>query len=199
VDLALALDVPINGTAPGLRQLAFKSTGRRLFAIAGVPYPLGREDVRTTDDVVDAVQFIRHRRPLLGGVVIKHDDSGAGDGNVVLDLRMMAHVDDPEGWLRAKVDDLSDWYRSDLMLGGIVEERIAGSRFSSPSAQVDIRPTGEVVVLATHEQVLGGDDGQVYLGCRFPADPAYAPVLAEHARRPGAAGCEVRSGAASIS
>ena len=23
--------------------------------------------------------------------------------------------------------------------------------------------------------------GQVYLGCRFPADPAYAPLLAEHA------------------
>jgi hypothetical protein len=66
-----------------------------------------------------------------------------------------------------------------------VEERIAGTRFSSPSAQVDIRPSGEVVVLATHEQVLGGDGGQVYLGCRFPADPAYAPELAVHAAKIG--------------
>ena len=38
-----------------------------------------------------------------------------------------------------------------------------------------------MIVLATHEQVLGGESGQVYLGCRFPADPAYAPLLAEHA------------------
>lgn len=134
-----------------------------------------------------AVRFIGQQRPLLGGVVIKHDDSGAGDGNVVLNLRAMHHADDPDAWLRAKVDDLPPWYRSDLMLGGIVEERIAGSRFSSPSAQVDIRPSGDVVVLATHEQVLGGEDGQVYLGCRFPANPAYGPALAEHAAKVGAA------------
>ena len=76
-------------------------------------------------------------------------------------------------------------YRRDLALGGVVEERIVGTRFTSPSAQADIRPDGEVVVLATHEQVLGGEGGQVYLGCRFPADPAYAPRLADAARAVG--------------
>ena len=40
-------------------------------------------------------------------------------------------------------------------------------------------------MLATHEQVLGGEGGQVYLGCRFPADPAYAPQLADAARAVG--------------
>ena len=54
--------------------------------------------------------------------------------------------------------------------GGIVEELIAGTDFTSPSAQVDITPFGHVHVIATHEQVLGGADGQVYQGCRFPAD-----------------------------
>jgi hypothetical protein len=187
VRLALALDVPINGTDPDLRPLAFKGAGRRLFRAAGVPTPLGREEVRTVDHVVDAVNWIGRQRPLLGGVVVKHDDSGAGDGNVVLDLRPMHHAEDPGAWLRDQVEALPDWYRSDLLLGGVVEERIAGERFSSPSAQVDIRPSGEIVVLATHEQVLGGDGGQVYLGCRFPADPAYAPELAEHAAKVGAA------------
>ena len=187
VNLALALDVPINGTAPELRPLAFKGAGRKLFAAVGVPAPLGREDVRTTEDVVDAVRWIGRQRPLLGGVVIKHDDSGAGDGNVVLDLRPMHHADDPDAWVAEQVDALPDWYRSDLLRqGGIVEERIAGARFSSPSAQVDIRPGGEVTVLATHEQVLGGEGGQVYLGCTFPADPAYAAALAEHAANVGA-------------
>lgn len=185
VRLAHALDVPINGTDPDLRPLAFKSAGRRLFAAAGVPVPYGREDVRRTDDVVEAVRAIREHRPGVAGVVIKHDDSGAGDGNVVIDLSPMDGAPDPEGWLRSTIDALPEWYRQDLSLGGVVEERIAGERFSSPSAQVDIRPGGEVVVLATHEQVLGGPGGQVYLGCRFPADPAYAPRLAVEAAKVG--------------
>ena len=185
VDLALALDMPINGTAPELRPLAFKSAGRRLFADAGVPAPFGREDVRTTDDVIDAVHAIRANRADTAGVVIKHDDSGAGDGNVVLDLGPMDDAPDSDAWLRSTIEALPDWYRTDLALGGVVEERIAGARFSSPSAQVDLRPDGRVTVLATHEQVLGGPGGQVYLGCRFPADPAYAPMLAEHAARIG--------------
>ena len=185
VNLAVALDMPINGTAPELRPLAFKSAGRRLFAEAGVPVPFGREDVRTADDVIDAVRAIRANRADTAGIVIKHDDSGAGDGNVVIDLEPMAGAADPEAWLRSTIEALPEWYRTDLALGGVVEERIAGDRFSSPSAQVDLRPDGRVTVLATHEQVLGGPGGQVYLGCRFPADPAYAPLLAGHAARIG--------------
>jgi hypothetical protein len=185
VNLAIALDMPINGTAPELRPLAFKSAGRRLFADAGVPAPFGREDVRTTDDVIAAVHAIRANRADTAGIVIKHDDSGAGDGNAVIDLGPMADAPDADAWLRSTIEALPEWYRTDLALGGVVEERIAGERFSSPSAQVDVRPGGRVTVLATHEQVLGGPGGQVYLGCRFPADPAYAAVLAEHAARIG--------------
>ncbi len=71
--------------------------------------------------------------------------------------------------------------------GGVVEEMVEGERFTSPSVQVDILPDGEVEVLATHEQELGGADGQVYVGCRFPADPAYAPELARHGQKVGEA------------
>jgi len=181
VALALALGVPINGSSPRVRGLGFKSEGRRLMRRAGVPVPYGMEDVRSVDDVVAAVEAIHAARPDAPGVVIKHDDSGAGDGNIVLDLGPMDAASDPQAWLREQVSALPEWYRTDLEQGGIVEERIAGERFSSPSAQVDIRPDGRVIVLATHEQVLGGESGQVYLGCRFPADPAYSPELARHA------------------
>ena len=186
VGLALALGAPINGTRPELRGLGFKSEGRRLLAGAGVPVPLGREDVRTIDDVVEAIRWIRSQVPSAPGVVVKHDDSGAGDGNMVLDFGGMTETDG-DAWLRDQVEGWPDWYLEDLARGGIVEERISGVRFTSPSAQVDVRPDGEVRVLATHEQVLGGESGQVYLGCRFPADPAYAPRLAEHAAAVGRA------------
>ena len=87
VAVAIALDVPINGTAPELRPLAFKSAGRRLFAAAGVPVPIGCEDVRDVDGVLAAIEHIRARRPDAVGVVVKHDDSGAGDGNTIVALR----------------------------------------------------------------------------------------------------------------
>jgi hypothetical protein len=39
--------------------------------------------------------------------------------------------------------------------------------------QMRINPLGEVTISSTHEQVLGGRNGQVYLGCVFPAADDY--------------------------
>jgi hypothetical protein len=43
-----------------------------------------------------------------------------------------------------------------------------------------------VELLSTHDQLLGGPTGQLYLGCRFPADPAYAALIGREARKLGA-------------
>lgn len=181
VELACRLEVPINGTGPELWPLGYKSAGRRLFAEAGVPTPYGHEDVRTIDAVVEAVAEIRRAHPAAAGVVIKTDDSGAGDGNRVLRYHTSTSVGD----IRAIVEALPDWYRADLAAGGVVEELVTGKTFSSPSVQIDIPPDGEPVVLSTHEQVLGGPTGQVYTGCRFPADPVYAERLGRYGRAVG--------------
>jgi len=168
--LAEALDVPVNGTSPELWRLGGKSVGRRMFRQAGVPVAEGAEDVRCPDDVLAAVEEIRRCRPEAPGVVVKIDDSAAGDGNRV--LRFGPGVD-----VRGLVDGLSPQYLEDLEDGGIVEELVSGTPFSSPSVQADLVPDGPPRVLSTHEQVLGGEDGQVYLGCRFPADDEYAAEL----------------------
>lgn len=179
VEVALELDAPINGTPPDLWPTGFKSEGRRLFRQAGVPVAEGVEDVRDVDEVLGAIATIRSASPTATGVVLKLDDSGAGDGNVVLDLRR-------PGSLREVLEALPAWYLTDLAKGGVVEELVSGTRFTSPSAQIDVLPDGTVRVLATHEQVLGGNGNQVYMGCRFPADPVYAARLAGHASAVGA-------------
>ena len=178
VAVALALDAPINGSAPRLWPLGFKSAGRRLFKEAGVPVPVGCESVRTIDDVLAAVAAVRAARPHAAGVVIKHDDSGAGDGNQVIELRT-------PGDLRARLEALPEWYLDDLAQGAVVEELITGTRFTTPSVQIDVLPDQRVVVLATHEQLMGGTGGQVYMGCRFPADSDYAGALARYGRAVG--------------
>ena len=70
-------------------------------------------------------------------------------------------------------------------LGGVVEEWIAGEEFRSPSVQLRVTPLGVVELLSTHDQLLGGTGGQSYLGCRFPADPAYAPMISREAKKVG--------------
>ena len=180
-EAAVALGVPIDGTACALRPLAFKSAGRRLFSTLGIEAPVGCEDVRDLADVTQAVEAIRRQRPGTDRVVVKLDDSGAGDGNVTVGVR--AHGRDLTGdrLRRALERALPEAYLAELAAGGVVEELVVGVEVTSPSAQADIAPDGTVTVASTHEQVLDGPDGQVYAGCIFPARPAYAARIASAA------------------
>jgi hypothetical protein len=47
--------------------------------------------------------------------------------------------------------------------------------------QLRVTPVGDVELLSTHDQILGGPSGQSYLGCRFPADFAYARAISTDA------------------
>jgi hypothetical protein len=79
-------------------------------------------------------------------------------------------------------------YLDDLAAqGGIVEERVMGAEVRSPSVQLRVTPLGEVEVLSTHDQLLGGPSGQAYEGCRFPADFDYARAITAEAEKIGAA------------
>ena len=69
--------------------------------------------------------------------------------------------------------------------GGIVEERIIGEELLSPSVQLRALPDGTVELLSTHDQLLGGASGQSYLGCTFPADPAYSRLISHPAMAVG--------------
>ena len=44
--------------------------------------------------------------------------------------------------------------------------------------QCRITPTGAIEIISTHDQQLGGESGQVYIGAHFPASPEYAIELA---------------------
>lgn len=184
VAIAECLQVPINGMDPALWNVGFKSAGRQLFARAGVPHPAGVEDVRSVADVLRAMEAVRAASPEASAVVIKHDDSYAGDGNMVVNLLDGTEPAGADVLLR-RVRALPLSYLAELRRGGVVEELVTGTEVTTPSAQIDLLPDGRVDVLATHEQVVGGANGQVFLGCRFPADPGHAADVARHARAVG--------------
>lgn len=185
VAVAVALQAPLNGTAPHLWPLGFKSAGRRVFAAAGVPTPPGAEDVRTRTEVERAIARLCEAHPALGSVVVKLDNSVAGDGNFVIPLRNPDGSPCTAARVSERLEGMPDWYVAELTGGAVVEAYVTADRCSSPSVQLEITPDRRAVVLATHEQVLGGANGQVYLGCRFPAESDYATRLTTYGRRVG--------------
>jgi hypothetical protein len=197
-DLALSLGIPLYGADPMLLRFGTKTGCRRLFADVGVSHPLGCEDVRDTDDVVDGLVRIRATRPAARKAIVKLNEGVAGRGNAVVelaDLPAPGAADEPAE-LRRRVEAMTfehptvtlGAYLAQLAEdGGIVEERILGTEVRSPSVQLRVTPLGEVEVLSTHDQLLGGPSGQKYLGCRFPADFGYAQAITRDAAAVGAA------------
>ncbi len=62
---------------------------------------------------------------------------------------------------------------------------LSGQQLTSPSAQIEMRDDGDVHLLSTHEQLLGGSGGQTFAGCLFPARSDYAAELAGQALKVG--------------
>jgi hypothetical protein len=192
-DLALALGIPMYGADPALAHLGSKSGARRIFAEEGVPHPLGAENLRSADDLVEALRDLRGRKPSIASVVVKLNEGVSGEGNAHLSLGSLPAgagrdlVAKQLGTLRFESAEMT-WETFAARLaerGGIVEERITGEEFRSPSAQLRVTPLGEVEALSTHDQLLGGPGGQSYLGCRFPADAAYGPAIMHEAMKVG--------------
>jgi hypothetical protein len=190
-DVALALGIPMYGADPRFFPYGTKTGCRRLFAEQGVKHPLGFEDLGSIDDVVDAVCRLREERPGAAHAIVKLNEGVSGEGNATVDLR---GLEDGREAVLERVRGMSfessavafDAYASDLAeRGGVVEERIAGDEFRSPSVQMRVTPLGVLEVLSTHDQLLGGPSGQSYLGCRFPGDPAYAAAITREAVKVG--------------
>jgi hypothetical protein len=189
-DIAVTLGIPMYGADPRLAPLGTKTGCRRLFGEVGVTYPLGKEDLHSLDDVAAAIDGMLETRPTMGEVIVKLNDGVSGTGNALVELAGIADLPASErrGAILERLGTMQfespsipfDWYVGKLASdGGIVEERIVGEDLLSPSVQLRVRPDGTVELLSTHDQLLGGASGQSYLGCTFPADPAYSRLISE--------------------
>jgi PGM1 C-terminal domain len=194
-DLALALGIPMYGADPRHFHLGTKSGCRKLFAEEGVPHPAGFEDVRAIGDVVDALVRMRARLGVRQAMV-KLNEGVAGEGNALIEMADLPPPGDPSEraaleervrGMRFELEDVTfdDYVAKLAERGGVVEERIEGEEVRSPSVQLRLTPLGELELLSTHDQILGGPSGQSYLGARFPADPEYAAAITSEAAKVG--------------
>lgn len=195
-DVALSIGIPMYGADPRLAGLGSKTGCRRLFADVGVPHPLGAENLHSLDELADALVAMRRERPDMTSAIVKLNEGVSGSGNAVVTLtglpapgapheraEVMARLQHMA--LESESTPFETYIAKFAEGGGIVEERITGRELESPSVQLRVLPDGQVELLSTHDQLLGGPSGQKYLGCVFPADPSYARLITEHAAQIG--------------
>ncbi len=193
-NVALRLGIPLYGADPKFFHFGTKTGCRQLFGRAGVNHPLGVENLRSIEEVNAALARMLAQRPSMQQAVVKLNEGVSGEGNALVDL---AGLDSPNEQsiaermraMRFEMKGITfEGYAAKFQnRGGIVEERVGvgAQEVRSPSVQMRITPLGKVELLSTHDQMLGGPSGQSYLGCIFPADPAYAVAITREAKKVG--------------
>lgn len=191
-ELAMRLGIPMYGADPAHMVYGTKSAGRQVFAEAEVTHPAGLEDLLSRGEVVAAIVDLARDHPDMDRVIVKLNEGVSGFGNVTLDLRRMGEVTLETVDLAldrvsidAAIGDVAAYFDHLEKEGGVIEVMVSGETVRSPSVQLRITPLGDVELLSTHDQILGGESGQVFLGSKFPADPAYARQISESAARVG--------------
>ena len=182
--LAVQLNIPIFGCDPDLLNLGSKSNSRKIFRECGLPMPPGFEDLYSLDDIINALAALKLQNPELRKAVVKINDGFSGEGNGIFSFETTEQPTDWKHWIQEQLtshlkmvaDDLScdAFFGKFREMGGIVEAFVEGDLKESPSVQCRIDPDGVCRVVSTHDQLLGGESGQVFLGAYFPAQPAYA-------------------------
>jgi len=190
--LSVMLGLPIYGCDPNLTYLGTKSGSRRLFLKAGIPMPPGAENLYSYDDIVHAVAALKDMYPALNKAVIKLNDGFSGDGNAIIKYPELENTRELYDWIHnnlykeiipvAKDISTTTFLEKFTQMGGIVEAFVEGENKASPSAQCRINPLGEVDLISTHDQVLGGESHQVFLGAYFPAYEGYRIQIGEFAK-----------------
>jgi len=201
--LAVALGIPLYGVDPDLTWLGTKSGSRWAFRKAGVPLLPGREDLTSEADLVEAIDALWTEDEHLERVVVKQNTGFSGHGNAILDLAALGAAAPGSGATRKArkqaladalptmrfVDARQTWETFKEKFereGGIVEAFVEAGNKRAPSCQLRVSPAGSLDAISTHDQLVEGVDGQIYAGCRFPADAAYRLDIQRDALRVGA-------------
>ena len=187
VALAVRLGIPLYACDPALARFGTKSGSRQAFREAGVPLPDGSEGLRTLDELYAALAALKQRNPDLRRAVIKLEEGFSGEGNAVFDFGKAEAAAVAPAWVAREMPHrlapeaaglgAEAYLAKFAQMGGVVEAWLEGEDKRSPSVQMRITPIGTLEIISTHDQLLGGHSGQVFLGSTFPADARYRASL----------------------
>ncbi|HYV91545.1 MAG TPA: peptide ligase PGM1-related protein, partial [Chitinophagales bacterium] len=169
------------------------SGSRKIFRDCGVTMAPGFEDVKDENEIIEALVALKTNNPTLKKAVVKVNEGFSGEGNAIFSFAGCPESGSIKGWVSDHLKDHLTIVAADftyevfiskfIEMQGIVEEFVPGEIKTSPSAQCLIDPLGNAEVISTHDQVLGGESGQVFIGAKFPADEVYAGEIGKNGLR----------------
>lgn len=183
--LAVRLGLPLNSVDPELSYLGTKSGCREIFRESGVVMPFGFENLTTPADMARGLAEIKQRDPEARRAVVKLNEGFSGEGNALFyygdldaglsESELASRIEGQLPTLRfeAPNETWESFAEKYAEMKGVVEAFVEGEVKTSPSVQCRVNAIGEPQVISTHDQVLGGPSGQVYMGCTFPAADEY--------------------------
>ena len=181
LEVSERLEMPLYGPSPEAAALGSKSGSRRVAREANVPVLPGHEDLFSVAELEEAIYNLRSELPGLETVVLKLNNGFSGQGNAVIELADLRSPLTGSPTVFCAPEEAWPTYSSKVAAEGAIVEQLARHRqLISPSVQLRVVPGGFAEIVSTHDQILGGPDDQVYLGCRFPARPEYRKVIMEH-------------------
>ncbi|HEX3622403.1 MAG TPA: peptide ligase PGM1-related protein [Acidimicrobiales bacterium] len=185
--VAAGVGLSLFGAPARLERLGSKSGSREVAVRSGVRRVEGAENLFSVDAVAAAIAEIRVRRPSAEAVVIKLNNGFSGQGNAIVEVDGVSDPLPASKTTFCAAEESWPTYAAKIEAeGAIVEELLRTEGLQSPSVQLRISPGGSVEILSTHDQILGEPEGQVYLGCRFPAHASYRSAIVAAAARVGA-------------
>lgn len=183
-ELAVKLQMPVYGCDPDLQYLSSKSNCRKIFRSCHINVPDGFEDLYTEEDIITSLAKLKIQNPSALNAVIKINEGFSGEGNAIFCYEGAPENGDLKGWIKKQLFARLQIIAAHVTyinfidkfneLGGIAEIFIEGHPKYSPSVQCRINPLGDIEIISTHDQLLGEDNGQVFIGATFPANPEYA-------------------------
>uniref|UniRef100_A0A7S1KU23 ATP-grasp domain-containing protein n=1 Tax=Percolomonas cosmopolitus TaxID=63605 RepID=A0A7S1KU23_9EUKA len=185
---------------------------KTLFTKVGIPTPPFTAQAFSVDQLAREIEKLIEQYPEAQKLVVKLNEGFSGQGNAILDVEQlrqdMGMIPREGGSSAVEQNELStvikeylpqmrfqgnqghmSWenYKAKIEENGALAELWVESTEepACPSCQAICDSTGDVQILSTHEQQLGGADNQQYVGCLFPASTAYRNKITEYTQTIG--------------
>ena len=170
-----------------------KSSSRMSYVGAKIPHPRGTYRPACTVDTLASDIYGVLADTGSSKIIVKLEFSAGGDGNRVIDFskelsrpEFLAERDQAIAAIRERFEFSENYLRRLTTNGAIVEEFLVGSDFSSPATLYMLTDVDQVNVYYGYQQILGGDDHQVFQGSLGPLSAGkVADTIASYSKRIG--------------
>jgi len=195
--LSVKLGIPLFGSDEKFDFVGTKSGARKVFRLSKANLVPGISDIKTFSKLCDAMARLAKKYPETRRLMVKRNYSSSGKGNCIFALGEMLDFEKADlkkipsenltRLIRRHFEKFASFQNPNAtyeeykqrfnVSGGIVELYIEAVNKCSPSTQVLITSNHEYRIVSTHEQILGGEDKQLYLGCEFPSLESHRKLI----------------------